>query len=253
MRLELDPDADRRLLSPCYKVLEPASTEALIDAYDQAPAGHRHLLTLDDLGQALYTSMHASMHHDLDGGPWLLEAGIDPSWLEDDEYLRDDLPIEQHFQVRRLSIERQLAEVGFDDLFDKNLSLNAETRAQLAAANTDLLPLLDREVYLLRVPVQRACQALYAFPNGYFASDLSPLESVRLAEHLEDHYGYALFGLGASLIAFRKTRTLSEPESAGLLDMLVRLYAALGDEAITRTLFARVIEQQPLLVLRYTE
>lgn len=253
MRLELDPDADRRLLSPCFRVLEPANTAALIDAYDQAPADHRHLLTLDDLGQALYTSMHASMSHDLDGGPWLLEAGIDPSWLEEGEFLRDDLPLEQHFKVRRLSFERQLHGVDFDVLFEKDLSLNEETRAELEAANTDLLPLLDREVYLLRVPVQRACQALYAFPNGYFRSDLSPLESFRLAEHLEDRYGYALFGLGASLIAFRRTRALDQAETDSLLDLLVRLYAAPGDEASTRALFAGVVGQHPLLILRYTE
>ena len=55
MRLELDPQSDDRLIAQCYRVHGPFSAADLLKAYDEAPTGHQHLLTLEDLGQALYT------------------------------------------------------------------------------------------------------------------------------------------------------------------------------------------------------
>ncbi|MBV7563121.1 hypothetical protein [Pseudomonas sp. sia0905] len=251
MRLELDPQADNSLLGQCYRVNGPISQAELLKAYDEAPAGHQHLFTLEDLGQALYTSMHASHYHDLDSGDWLLAAGIDPSWLQDG-YPREDLSLEQRLHIRRLGFLRLLPQTSFDSIFDKDLRLNEDSLSELQAANNDLVSQLDSECYLLRIAAQRAYESLYGFANGYFSCDLSPMENFRLAEHLEDNYGYRLFGLGASLIAFRRTRALDAQQASMLLDLLVRLYA--GEENISqvRALFRDSLERE-LLVLRYTE
>jgi len=251
MRLELDPQADNSLLGQCYRVNGPISQAELLKAYDEAPAGHQHLFTLEDLGQALYTSMHASHYHDLDSGDWLLAAGIDPSWLQDG-YPREDLSLEQRLHIRRLGFLRLLPQTSFDSIFDKDLRLNEDSLSELQAGNNDLVSQLDSECYLLRIAAQRAYESLYGFANGYFSCDLSPMENFRLAEHLEDNYGYRLFGLGASLIAFRRTRALDAQQASMLLDLLVRLYA--GEENISqvRALFRDSLERE-LLVLRYTE
>ena len=251
MRLELNPQSDDRLIAQCYRVHGPFSTADLLKAYDEAPTGHQHLLTLEDLGQALYTSMHASHYHDLDSGDWLLAAGIDPGWLEDG-YPREDLSVAQRLHIRRLGFGRLLAQTSLDSIFAKDLRLNEDSLAELTAANADLVSQLDGECYLLRIPVQRPCESLYGFANGYFSCDLSPMENFRLAEHLEDHYGYRLFGLGASLIAFRRTRALDAQQAATLLDLLVRLYGRDGNQSQVRELFNASLERE-LLVLRYTE
>ncbi|OLU24755.1 hypothetical protein BVH03_19420 [Pseudomonas sp. PA15(2017)] len=252
MRLDPVPEPDGRLLGQCFQLHQPASLQALLSAYDDVPDGHRHLFTLDDLAQALYTAMHASHCHDLDSGDWLQEAGIAASWLQDG-YPRDDLSLQQRLHIRRIGFERALEGVSFDDLFDKDLRLDDDSLADLVAANTDLLSVLDGECYLLRIPVQRACEAIYGFANGYFSSDLSPQENFRLAEHLEHHYGYALFGIGASFVAFRRSRALDEHQTASLLDLLNRLYAREDNGAQVRALFADSIANRELLVLRYTE
>lgn len=252
MRLDPVDEPDGRLLGQCFRLHQPTSLEELLSAYDDVPDGHRHLFTLDDLGQALYTAMHASNRHDLDSGDWLQEAGIDASWLEDG-YPRDDLSLQQRLHIRRLGVERTLQETSFDDLFAKDLRVDEDSLADLVAANTDLISVLDDECYLLRIPVQRACEAIYGFANGYFSSDLSPQENFRLAEHLENHFGYALFGIGASLIAFRRSRALNQAQAASLLDLLSRLYAREDNGVQVRALFADTIENRELLVLRYTE
>ena len=110
--------------SQCYRLHGPISQAELLKAYDEAPAGHQHLFTLEDIGQALYTSMHARHYHDLDSGDWLESAGIEPSWLENG-YPREDLTVAQRLHIRRLGFGRLLPQTSFDSIMYRVWCRNA--------------------------------------------------------------------------------------------------------------------------------
>ncbi|TXI96574.1 MAG: hypothetical protein E6Q34_00920 [Burkholderiaceae bacterium] len=211
----------------------------------------KFIITLDDFGQAAYTSMHSRLSSDLDDGEWLSNEKIDETWL-DGGYPREDLNFEQKFTLRRLGFKHGLAKVKFDDVFEKCLYLHEGSRDEIVDANKDMLSVVDKEAYLLEVPVEYSYETIYAFPNGYFTCDLSPFENYHLAKHLEEIYDYRLIGIGASYLAFIKGARFSEKSVDNLLALLMKLYAK-NDDPELFDFFREVLLSQRVLMLRYTE
>lgn len=91
-----------------------------------------------------------------------------------------------------------------------------------------------------------------ALPNGYFNCDLDPFENYALAEHLRLHYGYRLFGMSASCIAFRRERPLDAAKAVQIGDDLARLYHC-TEEPQKAARFAHIAQRYGTLLLKYTE
>ena len=111
---------------------------------------------------------------------------------------------------------------------------------------------MDKEAYLLKVPVNYSYESIYAFPNGYFSCDLSPFENFHLAKHLEENYGYHLFGIGASHISFIRASKLTDKKNHNLLAFLMKIYSNDGDVELS-DFFKETILNQEVLTLRYSE
>jgi len=211
----------------------------------------KFIITLDNIAQATYTSMHSIARNSLDEGDWIAKENIDDS-LMDGDYFRDDLNFEQNFAIRRMGFKHGLLDIKFEDIFDKNLSLNHDSKIEMVEANKNLLSLMDKEVYLLKVPVTNSYEAILAFPNGYFSSDLSPFENYLFAKKLEEHYGFYLFGIGASYLSFNKGIDFCESKIPSLVDLLIKIYSDKDDELFAEFLRESILKQD-ILTLRYSE
>jgi hypothetical protein len=254
MKLEYRADYCEDFLCGYYRVHDLADIRELISevqALREENPSVQFIMTLDDIGQACYTSMHAIMSYDLDEGSWLSSESIDPSWLDGD-YLRDDLTFEQRFFVRKLGFKHGVSDVQFDDIFEKLLYLDASSKQELIEANKEPLSMVDQECYLLKVPVDHSYEAIYSFPNGYFSCDLSPFEIYRLAEHLEKEFGLHLFGIGASYLSFIKGPDFKAQKVDSILALLAKIYIKEEDSEFLYEMRDSLMERD-LLVLRYTE
>ena len=241
-------------LSEYYRVHDLKNIEELYSEINKRKLespGFQFLITLDDIGQASYTSMHSKMSNGLDGGGWLKKENIDSSWYEEG-YLKEDLNFDKSFYIRKLGFKHGLEKSKFEDIFEKILYLDEDSRQETIAANNNILTLIDTEMYMLKIPVQYSYESIYAFPNGYFSVDLSPFENYQLAKHMEESYGYQLFGIGSSYLAFRKNKLLSESSIDALLVLLSKLYIEESDDELIN-FFRDQIMNSELLVLRYSE
>lgn len=250
MKLEYRNDYCEDFLCGYYRVHDLADIRELINevqALREEDSGFQFIMTLDDIGQACYTSMHATMSYDLDEGPWLSNQSVDPSWM-DGEYLT----FEQRFFVRKLGFKYGVSNVQFDDIFEKLLYLDASSKQAFIEANKEPLSVIDQECYLLKVPVDHSYEAIYSFPNGYFSCDLSPFEIYRLAEHLEKEFGLCLFGIGASYISFIKKSDFRVQKVDSILVLLAKIYLKEEDSEFIENMRNSLMERD-LLVLRYTE
>lgn len=211
---------------------------------------HQFIMTLDDVGQASYTSGHTISSNELECEECVLPQDIDPSCIDD--FLRRNRDFEQEFSTRRSTFQNGVACVEFEEVFEKDLSLTGETKEDFIEANANPLSMIDDEVYLLKVPVDKSYEAIYAFPNGYFTCDLSPFENYRLAEHLETEYGFHLFGIGASYLSFIKGAEFTPEKVDSLLELLAKIYLKEEDKKFMNAMKRSVLERR-ILVLRYTE
>lgn len=241
-------------LSEYYRIHDLKNIEMLLSYVKlkerQNPAS-KFMMTLDDFGQASYTSMHTKMSNDLDDGEWLSAEDIDQSWFEDG-FLKEELSFEQKFKIRRLGFKHGLEKSRYEDVFNKLLYLDEESRQELIDANQNILSLIDKESYLLKVPVKHCYEVIYAFPNGYFSCDLSPFENYYLAKHLEENFGLYLFGIGASYLAFRKGQGFYRENVNDLLDLLSRIYIKEKDNLLLEFFSKHVLENE-IIILRYSE
>ena len=254
MKLEYRNEYCEDFLCEYYRIHDLTDINELLDeiqVLSQKNQGYRFIMTLDDIGQASYTSMHSKMSNGLDGGQWLAKENIDPSWM-DGNFLRDDLNFEQKFLIRRLGFKYGLSTVQFADIFKKILFLDDDSKEEIIESNQNPLAIVDEEVYLLKVPVENSYEAIYSFPNGYFKCDLSPFENYRLAEHLEKEYGFRLFGMGASYISFIKGPDFDVKKIDSILELLSKIYLENEDEEFID--FMRLsITNRDVLTLRYSE
>jgi hypothetical protein len=206
---------------PVYVCRNLPSFASLLEVVRSKAAEHpneRILATLDEYGQASYTSGHARDKDQLE-------------WIDDDTPFaptRDDRTTPE--DARRLF-----------DLVRRNILAQAEGRtfADLAGrlrwGHPDALPfdelharpdeLLDpREHHLMLAPVQHGWEAIAAFPNGYFAGDLQPADNLVLARHFEETYGYLLFGIGASYIGFLRDQPLAPSAARAMAADILSLH-----------------------------
>jgi hypothetical protein len=214
----------------------------------------RVLASLDDLGQACYTSGHGADLHGLDDTEGHDLSGLSSEAFDEGEH-RGYLSTPSEFPIRLANLRRLAADVGLDQIAgvlpwntddDANdlVSINRDPEAALQIADED-------PVVFLYAPVEAGADAIAAFPNGYFSSDLNPMQNHALARHLEAKFGLVLFGLGSRFLGFRRATALTDHVAAQLGAELVGLYKDAPSEA-AQTL-ARLITGRTWLLIRYTE
>lgn len=241
------------LLCDGYVVNGATSMQAFLAGFHEASAAHpthKLLATLDNLGQAFYTSGHAIELHKFDQTDGHDLSEIDPAALMDGEHL-GYLTTASEFGIRRSNVLSKAEHISFAGLAAKLFWKNDDPEGpDFFELNSNPVDALDPEMLVQIVPVGAACEMICAFPNGYFASDLTPFENYALSRHLEEGYGYALFGIGASYIGFLKTRALDDAEHTALTSDLVALFKdAEGGDFAAR--IRQATEQPPWLFLRY--
>ena len=197
---------------------------------------HTLFAVLEDVGQAFYTSGHSLMSHDLDDIDPDKQTGLHPSSFQS---FSADEPKEfcglchpSEFPIRHEMFMDFVAEKNSTGWFNR-LSWNESGYScpSLIGANT-VRPKLedwrwprDKKSFVMQVPVARSCDAISAFVNGYFASDLQPHENYFLARALEEKFGLQIFGLGASYAGYMRDKALSEKEANAFGVFLARLYS----------------------------
>jgi hypothetical protein len=240
------------LLFDSYIIKELPSFDALLNVYQQFRQDHPEqsvIVTLDDLGQAEYTSTHATMMHDLDNTEGYDLSGIDASAFENGEHI-GYLSTPSEFFIQKENFMQKITDIGFSDACERGLTIEPSEIQVLEKIKKSPLDYLDKHILVKIVPVSKSYEAICGFPNGYFSSDLDPFENYAVAKHLYDNYGYEFFGIGASLLGFIRNRPLEEQEAAALVTDLIALYNS--DESIYGSLLA-LVKDSNYLILKYTE
>jgi hypothetical protein len=193
------------------------------------------LASLDDLGQACYTSGHCAFTHRLDD----VEDGDDEAEFPD--RLANLLKL-----IRDEDAGRFAGVLDWETAGDANDPITANRDPEAA-----LLISKEKEILFQFVPVASAADAIAAFPNGYFNSDLNPMQNHALAQRLESEYDLALFGIGSRFLGFRRGEALGEHMAGALAGEIATWYRGTPPGAADE--LARLIAGRDWLLLRYTE
>lgn len=219
---------------------------ALLEAFQRVEAGQRdpggrHFVTLDDLSQCLYTSGHARDAHDLD-------AGV--------AYPDEDGP------EARAAYDKALFQAGAAALRDPARTATWESvcgALATAPGDIDALAAVNQNPdfaagsrhIVQRLPTDDAADLLANIPNGYFTADLNPFQCHAVARRLSARHSYALFGIGASTLGFRRATNPTERDTAALIADLQALYGE--PESAAWATLAAALRESPVLLLGYTE
>lgn len=201
---------------------------------------HRYLCTLDDAGQCRYTSMHAA-----DDERIALYDDEDPATPADALVSRQRLLAHVVAQL-----EDARHRLHWTALAGTLMCSDPDIEA-LLAANSTPDRIVDDVVCVQRVPVERDDLLIAALPNGYFSADWDVFKNHALICHLQQQYGYRLFGLGASWLGFQRDSAPGPAQAAALVADLKQVYAA-GTDAAWAGLAATLATRTTLL-LGYTE
>lgn len=232
------------LLCPGCHCKGVATMSALLQIMDEKSAAHpgaRMLATLDHVGQAFYTSGHTIDANELDPA------------LDDDVVIGEDdtLPLPD-FSTRLDRLVKAAEAVTLDQISNR-LWWTGEDRLSFFALQDMPDAILDpKDIYIQAVPVSRAWEMMAALPNGYFHGDFSPMENLILARHLEETFGYALFGIGASYIGFRRTSSFSPDRLGDLAAYVISLHAASNEPDLLWKV-RMALEASDLLFLAYID
>lgn len=229
----------------------------LLDLHAKLQVEHpdrRILATLDDPGQAVYTSFHTTFKHRLESTEGHDLSGLPPECFEDGKHI-GHFSTEAEFpfllaNLRKLAKDVQFSDargVLYWDMGEDTPTPDAVMRSPEEALRMDR----DRESHFQFVPVERAADALAALPNGYFYGSLNPMQSYAVAKHLEDEYGFGLFGIGSRYFGYRSASPASAEVAAALAADIASLYEDAPPQAVTA--LADAIEGKDWLLLRYTE
>lgn len=254
MELELVDTVSEDFLCDRYRVRSVTSSRELIETYRALKSRQptvSFLFTLDDLGQACYTSMHAKTFYDLDEVEGFDLSQLGPECFEEGEH-KGYLTSKAELFIREANYLRGLQGTSLEDVSSKQISPYARSIDDFVSANENIATVLDEEVYVLAVERPHGYQALYAFPNGYFSCDLNPFETFVLARHMEEHFGYVLVGIGASRLAFLASQKLEASEVRHLLQFLRQVYASAWNDSM-HAVAEEYVARGGLLILRYTE
>lgn len=237
-----------------FLITQIASFDQLLqscDRYSKEFPEDTILLSLDDLGQSQYTSGHAVGFHNLDDTDGHDLSAVDRRAFEEGEHI-GYLSTPSEFFIREENFKRLARTVTFDDACAKGLTLDDDELTALERIHATPELVLDSDIVMWIVPVKERALALCASPNGYFSADLSPFENFALASHLDQQYGYALFGIGASCIGLRRTSPLHDDAAQALARDLACLYNCPDNEDTARRLLD-LIRSRSFLILKYGE
>ena len=235
------------------------SFEALCETYLDLQQNHpdKHILvTLDSPYQAIYTSVHAIHKHHLDDIEGHDLSALPPECFEEGEHL-GYLTTEAELPIRLANLHALCAQVSFEDAFGVLYWEGGDPKspalpdALILDPDAALAPELVREFHFQIVPVGKAADALVALPNGYFSSDLTPMQSFAIAQHFEGAHAMKLFGVGASNLGFYRNRALDGDEAHALAQDIAKLYSDAPGDAIER--LSDALSGKKWLLLRYSE
>jgi hypothetical protein len=253
-------DAPPKLFTPLlcdgWTLHNVQNFETLVATLRPLQAAHpdcRLLASLDDLGQASYTSGHTIDANDLDDIGDRDLATLDPRSIEGGEYL-GTLRGPSEFPIRHNNLIARADGMAFADicgLLEWACGDCLDPVAANATPDRALMLAHEKEIIVQRVPVLRAADALAAFPNGYFTCDLSPMQNYALVQHVEDAHGFALFGVGASYLGFWRDAPLDDDHAQSLAITITQLYADCPTGACDA--LARAMVGRDVLIVRYTE
>ncbi len=258
MNIEFLTDDSELFLCDRYKLTEIESTEELLSFHQKLTDEHpdfSFLLTIDDVNQAAYTSMHSRLKHKLGRLDGHDLSGLPKRCYEDGKHI-GYLQTKEEFWIRRANFLAD-PEVSIDVIDEKFLALTEESFEEFLTANDDLLSVCDATMYCLKVPVQKSHELICAFPNGYFSGDLTPFENFAVAKYLEEEFGYKLVGSGASYLAFKREEALDSQSLETLHDWLLKIHwdgdVEDFDEAFFSDFIRRILSTRRTLVFRYSE
>ncbi len=216
--------------------------------------GCRVLATLEDLGQACYTSGHGTDVYGLDSIEGHDLSGLSAELFEDGTH-RGYLSTQAEFPIRLANLLKQASAVDLSQISGVLAWESPGEPHDLVTINDDpdlVMRLGDEQQILFQfVPVVAAADAIAAFPNGYFTADLNPMQNHALARHLEATYGLALFGIGARFLGFRCPQPLDADRATALVTELATLYR--GGTQAAQDRLTRLLTNRDWLLLRYTE
>ena len=205
-------------------------------------------ITLDDLDQALYTSMHATESDEL-----TIETDSDtdpaaPDSLGDPH--DDDASERRQFAHTSAQLANPALRVTWAELRNTREGSDDDVDV-IVAMNENPLDLLDEVVLLLHVPTDDATAAIAAIPNGYFDGDWNVFQNHAVALHLANGFGYRPLGVGASWIGFIRDAPLQPNDADRLVSDLAELYGARRAAGWAR--LREVLSRQTTLFLGYTD
>jgi len=239
-----------------YHVSGIASFTELNDTYHTLTAKHpgcRPLFTLDDRHQARYTSGHARNNLALDTATDEEIAALPAECFEDGEYL-GYLSSKPEFGICLRNFLALVAPVTFADACAHGLVLDEPALQEWEDYQARPLALLDQPMSALIVPVTQGCDALAAFPNGYFTSDLDPAQNYAVARHLALAQGYELIGVGAAYLGFLRAEPASSQVAQAVAQDLCALYNVADEQCeALAAVFAGAIDGREYLWVRYVE
>lgn len=113
------------LLFDNYIIEGLSSFDALLEVYQQFRQDNPDksvILTLDQLGQAKYTSTHATMFHNLDDTEGYDLSGIDASAFENGEHI-GYLSTPSEFFIQKENFMQKVKAIDFSDACERGLTI----------------------------------------------------------------------------------------------------------------------------------
>jgi hypothetical protein len=186
--------------------------DQFIAIYDEkaakAVAGFHLFSSFDWYDQACYTSGHARSKYDLDP-------------------IEEIADLDDQFAATHQLFMAETGTKSFSGLA-KRLSWAQGDGENPSFENLNTPPSQCMDVYMVMqiVPVAAPEDALSAFPNGYFADDLTPFEVHAIAAHFRAQHGYRLIAIGASYMCFLRDVGLVQHEALAVATDIMALHKA---------------------------
>ncbi len=242
-------NTESQQLSHYASITNISSWQEVLDCYAQLKQlvqPKKVFLVLDDLGQASYTSMHATQDEDLyfDSNQYLQDIE-DKEW--DIVYKNVCLPLELEHYTQQLSLPEHQKSIA--DFADKMDLYDEDDFKTIIYLNQNPLPALEQELVVKVANVATDALKLAILPNGYFSCDFNPFENFAIIKCLE-HYGLEFIGLGAALLGWVKTEYFDPNKIDALMEDLVSIYHFSPQY---QQQLRELILTQNYLILPYTE